>query len=116
MAVAEISQVNGRVPITILRLRERIHLGNFNELESLAKDTYKAGTRSLVIDLENSNTLTSIGLRALVVIHKIMAQDDKDYRLKVAEATTMIHEIMEVTGLSEFIDIYDTADEAVASF
>ena len=116
MAVAEISQVNGRVPITILRLREHIHLGNFTELENLAKDVHEAGTRNLVIDLENSNTLTSIGLRALVVIHKIMAQADRDYRLKVAGATTMIQEIMEVTGISEFIDIYDTVDEAVASF
>ena len=116
MSVAEISQVNERVSMTILRLRERIHLGNFSELENMAKDAYKAGTRSLVIDLENSNSLTSIGLRALVVIHKIMAQDDKDYRLKVAGATTMIREIMEVTGIAEFIDIYDTVDEAVASF
>jgi len=116
MAVVEISQINGRVPVTIFRLRERIHLDNFAELENLAKDAYEMGTRNLVIDLENSNSLTSIGLRALVVIHKIMAKDDSSNRLRVAGATSMIHEIMEVTGIVGFIDIYDTVDEAVASF
>ena len=116
MAVGEISQVNGRVPVTILRLRERIDLDNFAELENLVKDAYEAGTRSLVIDLEQSNTLTSIGLRALVVIHKIMAKDNNTNRLRVTGVTTIIHEIMEVTGILEFIDIYDTVDEAVASF
>ena len=116
MAVVEISQVNGHVPVTIFRLRERIHLENFSEFEQLAKDAYEAGTRNLVIDLEHSNSLTSIGLRALVVIHKIMTKDDNTNRLRVAGATTMIHEIMQVTGVTEFIDIYDTVDEAVASF
>jgi len=116
MAVVETSQVNGRVPVTIFRLRERIHLENFSKLENIAKDAYEAGTRNLVIDLEQSNSLTSIGLRALVVIHKIMAKDDNTNRLRVAGATTMIHEIMEVTGLAGFIEVYDTVDEAVASF
>jgi len=116
MAVGEISQVQGRVPVTILRLRERIDLDNFAELENLVKDAYEAGTRNLIIDLEQSNTLTSIGLRALVVIHKTMAKDDNTKRLRVTGVTTMISEIMEVTGIAAFIDIYDTVDEAVASF
>jgi hypothetical protein len=55
-------------------------------------------------------------LRAFVVIHKIIAKDDNTNRLRVVGATTMIHEIMQVTGVTEFIDIYDTVDEAVASF
>jgi anti-anti-sigma factor len=116
MAVAEISQVDKGIPVTILRLRERIHLDNFAELENLVKVAYEAGTRNLVIDLEQSNTLTSIGLRAFVVIHKIMAQEDKANRLRVAGATNMIHEIMDVTGLAGFIDVYESVDEAVASF
>jgi anti-anti-sigma factor len=116
MALVEISQANGRVPITIFRLRERIHLENFSKLENLVKDTYQAGTRNIIIDLEQSNSLTSIGLRAFVVIHKILAQDDNAKHLKVAGATTMIREIMQVTGISEFIDVYDTVEEAVASF
>jgi len=116
MAVGEISQINGRVPVTILRLRERIDFDNFSELENIVKDAYEAGARNLIIDLERSNTLTSIGLRAFVTIHKIMAKADNTNRLRVTGVTTMISEIMEVTGVAEFIDIYETVDEAVASF
>lgn len=116
MALVEISQANGRVPVTIFQMKERIHIGNFSELENAAKVAYENGTRNLVIDLSQTTTLTSIGLRALVVIHKILAKNDNRKHLKVAGATTVIREIMQVTGISQFIETHDTVDEAVASF
>jgi anti-anti-sigma factor len=116
MALVQISQAQGRVPVTVFHIQERIHLENFSALEKLAKDAYENGTRNLVIDLSQTGTLTSIGLRALVVIHKILAKDTNGRHLKLAGATAIIREIMQVTGISEFIDVHDTVDEAVASF
>ena len=46
----------------------------------------------------------------------LVAKEDSGKHLKIAGATTVIREIMQVTGISQFIDIYDTVDEAVASF
>jgi hypothetical protein len=34
----------------------------------------------------------------------------------VTGATTVMREIMQVTGISQFVDTYDTVDEAVAAF
>jgi anti-anti-sigma factor len=116
MALVEISQANGRVPVTIFQLKERIHIGNFSELENAAKEAYENGTRNMVIDLSQTTTMTSIGLRALVVIHKVLAKNDNRKHLKIAGATTVIREIMQVTGISQFIEVHDTVDEAVASF
>jgi len=116
MALVEISQMQGKVPVTVFQLQERIHLGNFSEFENIAKEAYENGTRDLVIDLSKSDTLTSIGLRAMVVIHKILAKNDNGKHLKIAGATAIIREIMQVTGISHFIDVHDTVDEAVASF
>ena len=116
MALVEISQAQGHIPVTIFKLQERIHLGNFSELENAAKEAYDNGIRDIVIDLSQSDTLTSIGLRAFVVIHKILAKENNGKHLKVAGATTVIREIMQVTGISQFIDIFDTVEEAVASF
>jgi len=116
MALVEISQTQGKVPVTVFQLQERVHLGNFSELENTAKEAYENGTRDLVIDLSKSDTLTSIGLRAMVVIHKILAKNDNGKHLKIAGATAIIREIMQVTGISQFIDIFDTVDEAVKSF
>jgi len=116
MALVEISHTQGRVPVTVFHVRERVHLGNFSELENAANDAYDKGVRNVVIDLSQSDTLTSIGLRALVVVHKILAKENSGKHLKIAGATTIVREIMQVTGISQFIDIFDTVEEAVASF
>jgi len=116
MALVEITHTQGRVPVTIFRLLERIHLGNFTELENLAKKSFEEGNRNLVIDLSRTDSLTSIGLRALVVIHKIFAKNDSGKHLRVAGATTVMREIMQVTGISQFIEVHDTVEEAVTSF
>jgi len=116
MAVVEISQTQGRVPVTVFHLQERVHLGNFSELENMAQKAYENGTRNLVIDMSRTDSMTSIGLRALVVVHKILAKSDNGRHLKIAGATTVMREIMQVTGISHFIEIYDTVDEAAASF
>ena len=116
MALIEITQKHGRVPVTVFQLLERIHLGNFAEVENAAETAYENGTRDLVIDLSKTDSMTSIGLRALVVIHKILAKDDNGKHLKIAGATTVMREIMQITGISQFIDLHDTVDEAVASF
>ncbi len=116
MALVEISKIQGRIPVTVFRLLERVHLGNFSELEKSAKEAYNNGTRNLVIDLSATDTMTSIGLRALVVVHKILARNDNGKHLKIAGATTVMREIMQVTGISQFIEVYDGVDEAVASF
>lgn len=116
MTLADISKMQGRVPVTVFHLRERVHLGNFFELETMARQAYENGTRNLVIDLSRTETITSIGLRALVVVHKILAGSDNGKHLKVTGATTVMREIMQVTGISQFIDVHDKVEEAVASF
>ena len=116
MDLVEVSQTEGRIPVTVFHLLERIHLGNFTELENLAKKSFEEGNRNLVIDLSRTDSMTSIGLRALVVIHKIFAKSDSGKHLRVAGATTVMREIMQVTGISQFIEVHDTVEEAVTSF
>jgi anti-anti-sigma factor len=116
MALVEISKKQGRIPVTVFALEERIQLGNFSLLESAAREAYENGTRNMVVDLSRTDSMTSIGLRALVVIHKILAQGGPGKHLKVTGATTVMREIMQVTGISQFVDTYDTVDEAVAAF
>ena len=64
MAFIQITQRQGRVPVTIFQLLDRINLGNFAELEKISKGAYDSGTRDLVIDLSQIESLTSIGVRA----------------------------------------------------
>ena len=67
MGAVEISQTQGHIPVTVFHLPERVNLGNFAELEETAKEAYQNGMRDLVIDLSKTVSLTSIGIRAIVV-------------------------------------------------
>ena len=115
MDLVQVSQANGSIPVTIFQLQDRVNLGNYKELESSAKEAYENGTRDLVIDLSKSDSLTSIGIRALVVIHKMLSTDGGKH-FKLAGVSEPIRDMLEVAGITQFIEIYDTVDEAVASF
>ena len=115
MDLVKITKVEGRIPVTVFQLQDRVNLGNFSELEQTAKEAYEAGTRDLVIDLSQTPSLTSIGIRAIVVIHRLLSAD-KGKHLKLAGAIVPIREMLGIAGITQFIEMYDTVDEAVASF
>ena len=114
MSLVKISQAQGHVPVTVFHLQDRIHLGNFAELEETAKETYDNGMRDLVIDLTQAASLTSIAIRAIVIIHKMLSPDQGRH-LKIA-GPTLIRELLDIAGVTQYIDVYETVDEAVASF
>lgn len=115
MGIVQISQMQGRIPVTVFRLQDRINLGNFTELEEAAKEAYDDGTRDLVMDLSQTVSLTSIGIRAIVIIHKMLSTDGGKH-LKIANPMPYIREMLDISGVTQYIEIYDTVDEAVASF
>jgi len=115
MAVVQISQTQGRVPVTVFRLQDRVNLGNFAELEETAKEAHTNGMRDMVMDLGQTVSLTSIGIRAIVIIHKMLSTDGKKH-LKIANPAQYIREMLDISGVTQYIEIYDTVDEAVAAF
>jgi anti-anti-sigma factor len=115
MALVEVSHAQGRIPVTVFQLQNRVNLGNFSELEQTARDAYDNGTRDLVIDLSRTPSLTSIGIRALVIIHKLLSTDGSRH-LKLAAVKQPIRDMFDIAGITSFIEIYDTVEEAVASF
>jgi anti-anti-sigma factor len=115
MGVVQISQAQGRVPVTIFRLQDRVNLGNFAELEETARESHNNGVRDIVLDLSQTVSLTSIGIRAIVIIHKMLSTDGGKH-LRIANPMPYIREMLDISGVTQYIEIYDTVDEAVASF
>ena len=115
MALVAVSQAQGRVPVTVFQLQDRVNLGNFKELEQTARDAFDNGMRNLVVDMSETPSMTSIGIRALVVIHKMLSTNGGKH-FKLAGVSEPIRDMLEVAGITQFIEIYDTVDEAVASF
>ena len=115
MSLIQISQFDEKKPVTVFQLRERITLDNFAELEKITKNAYDKGMHNLVIDLSQTPALSSIGVRAIVVIHKMLFAVNGN-SLKLAGAQPRIREVLQIAGITQFIELYDTVDEAVGSF
>ena len=115
MSIVKISQAQGRIPVTIFHLQDRINLGNFAELEETARGAHNNGMRDLVLDLGDTVSLTSIGIRAIVIIHKMLSTDG-DQHLKLANLTPYIREMLDIAGVTQSIQIYPSVEDAVASF
>lgn len=115
MGLVQVSQTQGRIPVTVFQLQDRVNLGNFSQLEEAAKEAYNSGTRDLVVDLSQTPSLTSIGVRALIIIHKMLSAD-RGKHLKLAGPLPEIRDMLDIAGVTQYIDIYDTVDDAVASF
>ena len=115
MALVRVSQAQGQIPVTVFHLQDRVNLGNYDELERIARDEVDQGMRDLVIDLSQTPSLTSIGVRALIVIYKLLSVDGGSH-LKLAGPIPAIREMLEIAGVTQSVEIYDTVEEAVASF
>lgn len=115
MDLVEISQVQGRVPVTVFTLKDRVNLGNFAQLEETATNAHASGMRDLVIDLSQTPSLTSIGIRALIIIHKMLSVDPGRH-LKLAAPIPAIRDMLDISGVTQYIEIFKTVEDAVASF
>ena len=118
MSLVKVTQADGRIPVTVFELQDRVNLGNTAELEQAGKEAYASGTRDLVVDISKVDSFTSAGIRALMSLYKLLAGDEgqKSKHVKLVSPTSYVHEVLEISGVANSIEIYDTLDEAIASF
>jgi stage II sporulation protein AA (anti-sigma F factor antagonist) len=117
MELVTVSQAHGRVPVTVLQLQDRLNMGNTEELELAAKEAFAAGERNMVIDLSKAPSLTSAGIRTIIVIYKMLTESkDKAKHLKLVSPTPYVREVLDISGLLDYIDVIESLDEAVVSF
>lgn len=115
MSLLQIHQINRKPPVSVFRLQDRISLDNFAEFETITKREHANGMKNLVLDLSETSALSSIGVRAIVVMHKILSSNGGN-ALKLAAVHPSVREVLKIAGITKFIEIYDTVDDAVASF
>jgi anti-anti-sigma factor len=118
MNLVIVTQAQGRIPVTVLQPQDRVNLGNTAELEQAAREAYHAGARDMLIDLSKAPSLTSAGIRAILVIHKMLAVagTDQTRHLKLVCPKPFVREVLKVAGLLDYIEVFSSLDEAVASF
>ena len=67
-----VTQVDGRVPVTVVSLDGELDASNFEQLTETVRQLYDGGARQLLIDLTDLRFMASSGLVALHSIVRIM--------------------------------------------
>ena len=126
-----VSQEQGRVPVTVFHIQGRVNMGNAQELEQAARTAHANGMRDLLLDLSEVVSMTSAGLRAIHILYKLLDDKSADspervagspgaisksLHLKLLSPPPAIRRVVSIAGFDQFIEIHDTLQEALASF
>ena len=107
------------VPVTVFHLRGWLDAQSEELLLEAARKSYDHGTRYLLIDMAELDTLTSAGMRALQKVYQIFTPKEDHFRiahLKLCNAPPQIYNVLGITGFLQNIPMYESTDTALQSF
>ena len=132
-----ISQVQGKVPVTVVKLEGQLDGQTYQNLINKAREAYKAGWRDFLVDMSDLTYISSAGLVALhsvALLAKGEELPDTDegwaaYRsmgrskeagiqehMKLLNPRPEVLSVLEMVGFSAVFKIFSDLDEAVKSF
>jgi anti-anti-sigma factor len=114
-----VEKVQGTVPITIFHLRGWLDAQSEDDFLKWASEAYENGTRYLLLDLSELDTLTSAGMRAIQKVYNLYTPKgaDKEFpNLKIASAPPPVYHVLKITGFLQSIPMYESVQSAIDSF
>ncbi|HRQ42612.1 MAG TPA: STAS domain-containing protein [Chloroflexota bacterium] len=134
-----IEQVQGRVPVTIMKLAGQLDASCYLDVIETGKKLHQEGVRDLLIDMSEMTFMASSGLVALHNIALLMrgeqpqdpeagwaamhainrdVQNSGGYEshCKLLNPTPSVRKTLDVTGFANLFEIFDGRDEAIAAF
>jgi anti-anti-sigma factor len=112
-------QVQAKVPVTILHIRGWLDSQSEEQLLGAARSAYEEGARFLLIDMEELDTLTSAGIRAIQKVYQIYTPKEEHLKvshLKLCNAPPQIYNVLGITGFLHNVPMYESLDVAVEAF
>jgi anti-sigma B factor antagonist len=104
-----------RTDVSVIRpISENLDHESSAEIKTLLVDLIAAHKIHVVLDLENVETIRSPGLGVLISGMKSLRKNGGD--LKLCGVRDNVKEILEVTRVSEALQIFDDLESAVRSF
>ena len=129
----EVSQEQGRRPVTVFRIKGEINITTYEQLEQQARAAFNAGARDLLLDLTDVTYISSAGIRALNNIFKLLRSDApeesdeamrqglsdgtfKSPHLKLLGPSPRVLEVLKIAGVDMLLQIHSSRKDAIASF
>jgi anti-anti-sigma regulatory factor len=132
-----VSQTQGAVPVTILKLDGQLDGQNYQDLIIKAQELYKAGARDMLLDLSDLTYISSAGLVALHSVALLLRGDEvpdtesgwSAYRsmgrsseagiqkhIKLLNPREEVKNVFEMVGFDRVFEMHTDLDQAVKSF
>lgn len=122
------SPAEGNPDVTVFHLNGRLDASGEDVLGEQARQAFDSGAKSLLLDLEDLQYITSAGLRALYKIFQMCTpreeiiqarQNAEPYKtpyFKLAGAFPEVYSVLNLAGFLHNIPFYPTMRDALESF
>jgi anti-anti-sigma factor len=132
-----VSQVQGSVPVTILKLDGQLDGQNYQDLIAQAQELYAAGARDMLLDLSDLTYISSAGLVALHSLALMLRGEEipdaergwSAYRsmgrsseagiqkhIKLFNPREEVKNVLEMVGFDRVFEMHTNREQAVNSF
>lgn len=132
-----VSQAQGNVPVTVIKLDGQLDGQNYQELITKAQELYNAGARDFLLDLSDLTYISSAGLVALHSVALLTRGEElpdveggwSAYRsmgrsneagiqkhVKLLNPRSEIMNVLDMVGFSSVFEAFTDRNEAVNSF
>jgi anti-anti-sigma factor len=101
--------------VTILDLKGKITIGAGDiALRDAVQEALSSGATNVLLNLSAVTTIDSSGVGELV--SSFTTATNRSAKLKLANLPAKVNDVLVITQLITVFDVFDTEDEAVASF
>ena len=98
--------------VVVMRVTGRVDAATAPEFDAALK-AHSESRRSLVVELDGTQYLSSAGVRALITVQKALKSGGA--RVVLAQPSARVREVLDIAGLQPLFDVYDTTEAAVGS-
>jgi len=100
--------------ILILDMAGRLDKSTSGNAHDALANFANSGAKRVVLNLDRLDYVTSAGLRVILTLAKLLQSSSGE--LKICRASAPVKEVLETSGFSSLIKIFDDEKSAVASW
>lgn len=110
------SEMAGRVPVTVLHVSGDVDANTHQELDAKAAEVLDGGACHIVLDLSDTSYMSSAGFRSMHKIFTALQGGDAAAGLKLLKPSDEVRRLMKAMGFDAHISTYDDLKDAVNAF
>ena len=132
-----ISQVQGKVPVTVVKVDGQLDGQSYQDLINRTREAYQAGWHDFLVDMTDLTYISSAGLVALHSLALMLRGEElpdtesgwaayrsmsktseagRQVHLKLLNPRSEVKSVLDMVGFTAVFDIFTDLDEAVKSF